>query len=61
MEFIQVKLRKLLSDKMDVDEDEVHIELGRMYQAEKVSKDKRNKIIKEIKYLYPQTVLNYEN
>jgi len=57
----KVKLRKLLSDKMDVDEDEVHIELGRMYQAEKVSKDKRNKIIKEIKYLYPQTVLNYEN
>ena len=72
----KIKLRFLLSEKMGCDPDEVHIELGRLYQAEKnerkkiyqyidkdwkTSKEKRNKIIKEIKYIYPQTVLNYEN
>jgi len=72
----KVKLRSLLSEKMGVDEDEVHIELGRMYKNEipernkikelinsdwKVSKDRRNKIVKEIKYIYPNTVLDYEN
>ena len=72
----KVKLRKLLSDKMDVDEDEVHIELGRMYQAEKIERDKiykaidkdfifskkrRNDFVREIKFLHPQTLLNYEN
>jgi len=72
----RLKLRDLLSDKMKVDPDEVHIELGRMYQSElierskiyesidsdyKHNKDKINKIIKEIKYIYPNTVLNYED
>jgi hypothetical protein len=70
------KLRKLLSDKMLIPQDEVHIELGRMYQNEigernklyeaidndyNHSKDKRNKIIKEIKKNHPNTILNYEN
>jgi hypothetical protein len=72
----KIKLRDLLSEKMGCDADEVHIELGRMYKNELIerkkiyeaidgdynhSKDKRNKIVKEIKYIYPQTVLNYEN
>ena len=72
----KVKLRELLSEKMDVDVDEVHIELGRMYKNEiperkklkelidgdwKTSKERRNKIVKEIKDIYPETVLDYEN
>ena len=32
------RLRKLLSNKMGVDTDEVHIELGRMYTSEKAFK-----------------------
>jgi len=36
------KLRKLLSEKMGVDEDEVHIEIGKMYK-------KKDKIVKEVK------------
>jgi hypothetical protein len=72
----KVKLRSLLSEKMGVPSDEVHIELGRMYQSELIerekiyeaiskdynhNKSKRNKIIKEIKSIHPQTVLNHEN
>ena len=32
MDSSKVKLRKLLSDKMGVDEDDVHIEIGKMYR-----------------------------
>lgn len=59
-----VKLRKLLSDKMGIDEDEVHIEIGRMYQNENKhqtnAKDKRNKIVEEFKLYHPETKLKYE-
>jgi len=43
-----VALRKLLAIKMGVDEDEVHIELGRMYQKEKELKEKIKDNEKEI-------------
>jgi len=43
-----VALRKLLAIKMGVDEDEVHIELGRMYQKEKELKEKIKSNEKEI-------------
>lgn len=47
----KVKLRKLLSDKMGVDEDEVHIELGRMYKKE-------SNIVREIKRHHETLYLN---
>jgi hypothetical protein len=71
----KVKLRNLLSDKMGVAPDEVHIELGRMYQSEKPenqklwdainadykeNKDIRNRIIRDIQYIYPGTNLNID-
>lgn len=43
-----VKLRKLLSIKMGVDEDEVHIELGRQYKNEKEIKELINKMLTDI-------------
>lgn len=46
-----VKLRKLLSIKMGVDEDEVHIELGRMFKNEADLKDKIKELEKEINKL----------
>ena len=68
----KMKLRDLLGIKMGLPSDEVHIELGRMFKNETnvhetidsdyiEAKNKRNKIIKEIKNIYPNTVLNYEN
>ena len=47
-----VSLRKLLADKMGVDEDEVHIEIGRFYKTNDI------KLIKnEIKYYHPNTLI----
>jgi len=46
--------RSLLAPKMGVEEDEVHIELGRMYKDEQDFK----KIVKsEIKYYHPSTLI----
>lgn len=57
----KVGLRKLLSDKMGVAEDEVHIELGRMFKNERLFQEaiiKNQKEIKEeIKYYHPNTIL----
>ena len=50
----QVPLRRLLAIKMGVDDDEVHIELGRMFKAEKVLfKDLKQEIIRLIKQYHP--------
>jgi hypothetical protein len=50
----KIGLRKLLADKMGIDEDEVHIELGRMFKAEKVLfKDLKDEIIRVIKRYHP--------
>lgn len=71
----KIKLRTLLSEKMGVDPDEVHIELGRMYKSEKTenkkiwdaidadykeNKDAVNRIIQDIQYIYPGTTLNID-
>ena len=68
----KAQLRDLLGVKMGVPSDEVHIELGHMFKNKRKiyetidadyieAKNKRNKIIKEIKNIYPNTILTYEN
>jgi hypothetical protein len=52
----KVKLRKLLSEKMELDEDEVHIEIGKFYKDythnEEAYHDKVDSLAKEIKLNY---------
>lgn len=60
----QISLRKLLAGKMGVPEDEVHIELGRLFKAEKsnlkgIEKTLR-KIVKEILKQHPSSGLNID-
>lgn len=50
----KVKLRTLLSEKMGIDVDEVHIELGKTYKQDK-------KIIKKIDSLQTEIELNLES
>ena len=45
----KVKLRKLLANKMAVAEDEVHIEIGKLYKAEPEQIEANNLKIKELK------------
>jgi len=58
----KVSLRSLLSTKMGIDEDEVHIELGRLYTKEKDYKEDVSKqfksIKKEIHYYHNSTILD---
>ena len=59
----KVPLRKLLSDKMGVADDEVHIELGKAYKKiieEDIEKLKEFdvKVKKEIGYYHPDNLLN---
>lgn len=50
-------LRDLLSDKMGVPSDEVHIKLGEMYRHKDDFKERINEIIREIKYYHDDTIL----
>jgi hypothetical protein len=54
----KVKLRKLLSEKMDIDEDEVHIELSKLYKEERRMTHKIDSLSNKIKYLEGEIKLN---
>lgn len=60
----QVKLRTLLSNKMGVDEDEVHIELGKMYKNKKIHINRMNQrmngLVDEVKIYHPFSELTIE-
>jgi len=56
----RVKLRTLLAQKMDVDEDEVHIEQGKMYKNYINIKNRVNSIIREIHYYHDDSILKEE-
>ena len=55
----KVKLRTLLSYKMGVADDEVHIELGKFYKDEKMVKATLDSLKKEIKLNQISMQLNY--
>jgi AraC-like DNA-binding protein len=52
-----VSLRELLSDKMGVPSDEVHIKIGEMYRQMQDIKIKIKDIISDINYYHPTTLL----
>jgi len=55
----KIGLRKLLADKMGIAEDEVHIELGRMFKAEKILfKDLKIELKRVIKRYHPELNIN---
>ena len=57
----KVKLRTLLSDKMDVASDEVHIELGKLYKKEKKVKVTLDSLKKEVGLNTISMQLNYKD
>ena len=57
----KVKLRTLLSDKMNVADDEVHIELGKAYKHEKKIKSKLDSLEKEVNLNARSMQLNYKD
>jgi hypothetical protein len=56
-----VSLRHLLGDKMEVADDEVHIEIGRMYLNEKKLKNKVDSLEREIELNLESIQLNYRD
>lgn len=52
-----ISLRDLLSDKMGVPSDEVHIKIGEMYKHKDDFKDRIRDIIREIHYYHNDSVL----
>lgn len=57
----KAKLRHLLGDKMEVADDEVHIELGRMYKNEGNLKDTLATLEVKYKYLKNEMELNLQS
>jgi hypothetical protein len=57
----KVKLRKLLSDKMGVADDEVHIELGQQYKQEKELAAKVDSLANQIDINKRAMQLNYQD
>ena len=57
----KVKLRTLLSDKMNVASDEVHIELGKLYKKEKKVKAALDSLKKEVNLNTISMQLNYKD
>ena len=57
----KVKLRTLLSDKMGVADDEVHIELGKLYKEEKKFKATLDSLKKEVNLNTRSMQLNYKD
>ena len=57
----KVKLRTLLSDKMGVADDEVHIELGKIYKDEKKVKADLDSLKKEVDLNKRAMQLNYKD
>lgn len=57
----KVKLRKLLSDKMGVADDEVHIELGQQYKQEKELSAKVDSLANQIDINKRAMQLNYQD
>lgn len=56
----KAKLRRLLGEKMGVDDDEVHIELGHLYKNEKSKDLIIDSLIGRTKYLENEIKLNLE-
>jgi hypothetical protein len=54
----KVKLRKLLSDKMGVADDEVHIELGHQYKNEKALASRVDSLLVIVEHLEGEIKLN---
>jgi chromosome segregation ATPase len=57
----KVKLRHLLGDKMEIADDEVHIELGRMYKNEDKLKTRVDSLEARCKYLENEMNLNLQS
>ena len=55
----KTKLRRLLGDKMEVADDEVHIEIGKLYKGEKDVKNVIDSLQGRVKYLEQEVKLNF--